>query len=104
MLGPFACAPMLRPVLLLLLFFGLPSLAVELPGTDLAYASYRKLLLTNGWQPVRFCGSPYPETCTGRSMAAARWAHPVEKRVIEIELWPCRHGWCLAPSVRDPEP
>jgi hypothetical protein len=99
--------PMCRSALMLA--FGLllvsqpPLTAAEIPGTDLAYANYRKLLLANGWRPVRFCGSPYPETCTGRSMASAKWLHPVDGSKIEIQLWPCRHGWCLAPAVSPPE-
>jgi hypothetical protein len=96
---------MLRRVFLLVaaLSFSPSTLAAEIPGTDLPYATYRKQLLSNGWQPIRHCGSPYLETCTGRSMGSARWNHPVQNEKIEILLWPCRHGWCLAPAIDEPE-
>lgn len=99
----FVSSHMLRFAALLaggmLLGCGIPSLAAEVPGTDLPYASYRKQLMLNGWQPVRFCGSPYPEMCTGRSMGSVKWTHPVDGSNIELLLWPCRHGWCLAPAI-----
>jgi hypothetical protein len=80
-----------------------PAMAAELPGTGLPYATYRKQLLGYGWRPIRHCGTPYPEACTGNAMGTVWWQHPVDGRRVEIFLWPCRHGWCLAPSVSEAE-
>jgi hypothetical protein len=86
---------------ILLLTFATPALAAQLPGTDLPYATYRTRLAVNGWRPDPTAGcssTPYPEVCTGNAMGTGTWAHPVDASRVVINLWPCRHGWCVAPS------
>ena len=78
-----------------------PVAAAQLPGTDVPYATYRQQMLENGWRPRvdgPKCG-PYPETCMGRSMGTAYWMHPVDNTKVDLLLWPCKHGWCIAPNA-----
>jgi len=83
-----------------LLAIAAPVQASEIPGTDVPYAAYRQQLINNGWRPDPSgpsCG-PYKETCTGNRMGSGRWMHPVDGNQIEIMIWPCKHGWCVAPA------
>jgi hypothetical protein len=90
---------------LALLGMAAPALASELPGIDYPYATYRQRLQAYGWRAdpsAPSCG-PYPETCTGNRTGSARWIHPIGSRRVEILLWPCKHGWCVAPAFNESE-
>lgn len=81
------------------------AVASELPGIDYPYATYRQRLQAYGWRPdpsAPSCG-PYPETCTGNRMGSAGWLHPVDGRRVVVLLWPCKHGWCVAPGFTEGE-
>ena len=83
----------------------LPALGAEIPGVDVPYATYRQQLLKNGFRPAPDapCCGPYPETSTGNRIGSAHWVHPGDGMKVELLLWPCKHGWCLAPPLL-PEP
>lgn len=77
------------------------ALGSQIPPTNIPYASYRQQMFNNGWvrdttQPS--CGA-YPEVCSGNAVGTAFWFHPVSKSRIQLSLWPCKHGWCLAAPV-----
>jgi hypothetical protein len=54
--------------------------AMEIPGTEIPYATYRQELIRRGWVPVKhdfkYPGIPYPEASVGNA-----------------------NGWCLAPPI-----
>lgn len=83
------------------LLLGGTAVAVEIPGIEVPYASYRKRMFENGFIPrpgQPQCG-PYPETCTGNRVGTAFWIHPVSGLEVDLLLCPCKHGWCLAAPV-----
>lgn len=78
--------------------------ASEIPGTEIPYATYRRKMLANGFKPATPCasppcGGPFPETITGNRLGSAYWIHLVDGMKVDLLLWPCKHGWCLAPPV-----
>jgi hypothetical protein len=83
-----------------LLAFAAPALASEIPGTDIPYATYRQQLINNGWRPDPSapCCGPFKETSTGNRVGTGHWFHPADGKQIEVTIWPCRHGWCVAPA------
>jgi len=93
-----------RVLLLALALLPGPAVASEIPGIDIPYATYRQRMFANGFKPrpgEPQCG-PYPETCTGNRLGTAYWIHPVDGHKVDLMLWPCKHGWCLAPPVMPP--
>ena len=87
-----------------LLAIAAPAQASEIPGTDVPYATYRQQLINKGWRPdpsAPSCG-PYKETCTGNRTGSGRWFNPADDAVIEVTIWPCKHGWCVAPAFTTP--
>jgi len=82
--------------------------AAQIPGTEMPYATYRRKMLENGFKPEPPCkhppcvGLPYPEMITGNRLGSAHWIHPVDGTKVHLLLWPCKHGWCLAPPVMPP--
>ena len=82
-----------------------PAQSAQIPSVDIPYATYRQQMLDNGFRfdppCVTKCG-PYPETSTGNRIGSAHWVHPVDGLKVHLMLWPCKHGWCLAPPVMPP--
>ena len=98
-----------RPASLVLsLLLTAPVVAAEIPGIEIPYATYRRKMLENGFKPEPPCKHPpcgelpYPETITGNRLGSANWIHPVDGTKVDLLLWPCKHGWCLAPPVMPP--
>jgi hypothetical protein len=90
------------------LLIAAPAQAAEIPQINVPYATYRQQLLEYGWKPAPpfgvhtiGCGSPYPEMCNGNRVGSGDWVHPVDGSRLTIQLWPCRHGWCVAPALDD---
>jgi hypothetical protein len=83
------------------LALGMPLQAASLPPS-MAYATYRMEMLRHGWRPdpaAPRCGGPYAEVCMGNGLGSARFVHPISGESVEIILWPCMQGICLAPSA-----